>query len=107
MKIIKQKNPDWLSVTPSMMLKVLVRNSEGSLEPERKLWLAVLGQALSDTDLRFFNGTYDSDLELICNFAGLNHDFVRDTCLPWVSANVSAKLRKADAGQFPQSAQNE
>lgn len=93
---MKDKNPDWLEVTPQMVLKVLIRNSDYTDEPERKLWLAVLGQAVTDTDVRFFSGTYDHDLRAVALMAGLDADFVRETCLPFVTAHWKEKMRLAE-----------
>ena len=69
-------------VTPGMMLKLLSRNSDFPEMPERKLWLAVLGQALVDNDVVFFRSACGKVAEV----AGLNPAFVRELVLPWAIA---------------------
>lgn len=90
----KIKNPDWQDINAAQILKVLVRNSDDARNPERKLWLAVLGQALNDTDVAFFSGVHKRDCNFVCAAAGLNPDFVRETVGPWVAAHAALKLRR-------------
>lgn len=78
----KIKDPNWQDIDAAQILKVLVRNSDDARNPERKLWVAVLGQALNDTDVAFFSDVYKRDCDFVCAAAGLNSDFVRETVGP-------------------------